>query len=659
MIAPNVFNDVDGQFRGTDIKVHQADNDVYTIFSLWDTFRATHPLYTIIDQKRTNDYINTFLLHYQYGGKLPVWELAGNYTGCMIGYHSVPVITDAYIKGIQNYDARLALKAMQHSATLNHLGLPSFIERGFIEAGDEPESVSKTLEYAYDDWCIAMLAQSLGDTATYDQFIQRAQYYKNIFNPENGFMQSKRNGGWSVGFNPTEVNFNFTEANSWQYSMFVPQDISGMIDLYGGADAFENKLDELFTTEAELSGRHQSDITGLIGQYAHGNEPSHHMAYLYNYIGKPWKTQERVHEIMQNLYTNQPDGLSGNEDCGQMSAWYVLSAMGFYSVTPGVGYYAIGTPAFGEAKINLENGNQFVIKANNISATNKYIQSTQLNGEPYSSSYINHFDIMNGGELVFEMGPTPNKEWGNTSYPSTSIEKENQIVPAPYFSYANGSFTDSINLEIKSVDPTSEIFYILGDNETKKYSAPILFDQSAKIVTWAEKDGKKSKVISSSYILVDGSRSIEVISEYDNQYNGGGENALIDYVRGGNNFKSGSWQGFYGKDFEAIVDLGSLQTINKISLSALQDIKSWIWYPPIVKISVSEDGISFKELATIKNDFPEDSYGSFNQEYSKILNAPVQTRYIKLEAANYGVCPSWHLGNGNDTWLFFDEITVE
>lgn len=348
MIAPNVFSDLDGKYRGMDMKIHESkDGPQYTVFSLWDTFRATHPLYTIIEQKKTNEFIRTFLRQYKDGGALPIWELAANYTGCMIGYHAIPVIVDAYIKGIRDYDSELAMEAMLHSARQDKLGLEAYKRKGYIAAGDESESVSKTLEYAYDDWCIASMAKNMGYMEVHEEFIERAQFYKNSYNPSSGFMQPKMNGGWSAGFNPAEVNFNFTEANSWQYSMFVPHDIEGLIKLHGGSQNFEQKLDELFTTEMELTGRHQADITGLIGQYAHGNEPSHHMAYLYNYVGKPYKTQERVHQILTEQYTNQPDGLSGNEDCGQMSAWYVLSSMGFYSVTPGDdGYYSFGTPLF-------------------------------------------------------------------------------------------------------------------------------------------------------------------------------------------------------------------------------------------------------------------------------------------------------------------------
>ena len=660
MIAPNTFSDVDGKYRGMDQKIYTSnDGPVYTVFSLWDTFRATHPLYTIIEQEKTNQFINTFLKQYETGGELPIWELAANYTGTMIGYHAIPVIADAYFKGIRNYDSDFALEAMIHSAEQDKLGLSAYKTKGYIAAGDEAESVSKTLEYAYDDWCIAEMANEMQNEAVFNKYIDRAQFYKNIFNPEVGFMQSKMNGGFSTGFDPAEVNFNFTEANSWQYSLFAPQDISGMIELYGGPDAFEAQLDQLFTTKTALSGRQQSDITGLIGQYAHGNEPSHHMAYLYNYIGKAWKTQERIDQILNEQYQNQPDGLSGNEDCGQMSAWYVLSSMGFYSVTPGMNYYAIGKPHFEKATINLENGKKFKIIATNLSSENIYIQSATLDGKDYDRSYLLHEDILNGGKLVFEMGDEPHKDWGKNNLPVAQIAADHHITPVPYFSTSSQTFTDSISVVIKSVDTASELFYSINDSEFEKYEGPINISESSHLKAFAVKNDKKSFEVSSSYKKIKGGRSIKLNTAYSNQYSAGGDNGLIDFLKGSSNFRTGYWQGYNGEHFMAIVDLGSIEEVKFISLGALQDIKSWIWFPKNVKIWVSDTGSTYKELASIKNDFPDDEYGAFTKEFSKQLNYPIRIRYIKIEAENYGTCPEWHLGNGNDTWLFFDEITVE
>ena len=309
-LTPNLYMDIDGSYRGRDLKVHQAKGfDYYTVFSLWDTYRAAHPLYTLTEPKRDNDFILTFLRQYEEGGMLPVWELSGNETDCMIGYHAVPVIVDAYLKGIRNFDAGKALEAMKHSAEQDQLGLKYYRFQGFIPGDKESESVSKTLEYCYDDWCIAQMAKSLGKTDDYRTYIQRAQYYKNIFDPSTGFMRAKMNNTWQSPFDPAEVNFNYTEANAWQYSFYVPQDLDGFMGLHGGREKFAEKLDAMFTAGSGTTGRDQSDISGMIGQYAHGNEPSHHMAYLYDYAGQPWKTQELVHRICKEMYTNNRDGL--------------------------------------------------------------------------------------------------------------------------------------------------------------------------------------------------------------------------------------------------------------------------------------------------------------------------------------------------------------
>ena len=302
MIQPNVAMDVDGMYRGRDNKIHKAEGfTYYSVFSLWDTFRAAHPLYTIIDQKRTADFVNTFLAQYEQGGRLPVWELASNETDCMIGYHSVSVIADAMVKGIKGFDYEKAFEASKHSAMLDHLGLKAYKQNGFISMDDESESVSKTLEYAYDDWCIAQMALVLEKDSDYTYFMKRSQSWKNLYDPETGFMRPKKNGGWLSPFDPREVNNNYTEGNSWQYTFFVPQDIYGLISMMGGKEKFENKLDELFSTSSQTTGREQADITGLIGQYAHGNEPSHHMAYLYNFVSKPSKTQKYIHQILTGI----------------------------------------------------------------------------------------------------------------------------------------------------------------------------------------------------------------------------------------------------------------------------------------------------------------------------------------------------------------------
>lgn len=660
MIAPNMFSDVTGNYRGMDQNIHtDSVSDTYTVFSLWDTFRAAHPLYSIIEQERTNEFINTFLKHYDQGGRLPVWELSSNETECMIGYHSVSVITDAYNKGITGFDADKALEAMIKGANLDHFGLESYKNNGYIRAGDEAESVSKTLEYAYDDWAIAQFALAQGDSTTYHIFLERAQSYKNIFDPNTGFMRARLNGGWFKPFDPSEVNFNYTEANSWQYSLFAPQDITGLIDLYGDVEAFEKQLDGLFSADSETSGRHQADITGLIGQYAHGNEPSHHMAYLYNYIGKPWKTQERIKQIIDEQYWNAPDGLSGNEDCGQMSAWYVLSASGIYAVTPGLDYYTIGVPAFDEVTYNLENGNKFTIKAN-LSNRNKYIQSGTLNGKTYTKSYLPHSAIMNGGELVFDMGPTPSKEFGvgESNQPVSQIT-ENKIIPIPFIDSEKKTFTEALQVTIGSNCKNCTIEYqIDGGDEWVVYKEPIILIETTSIqAVSVDGNRKRSRPVVSEFLKIKPGRSIVLNSEYANQYAAEGDGALIDRLKGSNNFRTGFWQGYQGQDVEVIVDLGSIEDVSKISAGFLQDNRSWIWYPEKVDFYVSNNGKSFSHIKSIKNEFSLRTEGSFIQDLG--LETNIKTRYIKMVAKNFGVCPEWHLGVGGKSWIFIDEITIE
>lgn len=658
-IAPNLYQDVDGRYRGMDLKIHEAkDFDYYTVFSMWDTYRAAHPLYTIIEQEKTNDFINTFLAKYDEGGIMPIWDLAGNYTGCMIGYHAVPIIADAYLKGIKNYDVEKAFKAMKHSATRDKLGLDSYKNFGFIPVEKESESVSKTLEYAYDDWTIAQMAKSLGKENDFKTYSERAQYYKNVFDPSSLFMRGRFRNTWFAPFDPYEVNFNYTEANSWQYSFYVPQDISGFTKLLGGKDKLENQLDKLFVAEDKTSGRHQVDITGLIGQYAHGNEPSHHMAYLYNFVNKPAKTQEKVRQILTELYTNTPDGISGNEDCGQMSAWYIFSSLGFYPVTPGSNEYIIGSPLFEKGTINLENGKSFTIEAKNQSTENKYIKSVKLNNEAYDYSYINHEDIMNGGNLVFEMTNTPSK-WGTKDefIPSTEI-KEHIIVAAPFIAKGDIAFKGSTEVTLQNIDKNTAIFYALND-KFKKYEQPFVIDEKATLKVYAEKNNVKSTTIITDFYKIDPNIKIDLQTEYANQYNAGGDNALIDGIVGAEDFRTGTWQGYFDEDLIAVVDLGSEKRIEKIQVNFLEDQRSWIFLPTEIDFLISNDGVNFTSIS--KRKFTKvQRKENVEIEKSIIKIKPKKARYVKIIARKLGELPKWHLGykhNGR-SWLFVDEIQI-
>jgi predicted alpha-1,2-mannosidase len=431
-ISPNVFTDADGRYRGMDKKIHQSANgsNNYTVFSLWDTFRAFHPLMTLINGSRNEEWIRALVKKYEEGAVLPMWELSSNETGTMIGYHSVPVIVDAYMKGYRNFNVEKAYEAIVKSSTYdtvsihfsddevknNLMPMAKYYNEalGFIPCDKENESVSKALEYAYNDWCIAQMAKALGKENDYEKFTERSKRYVKYFDKKLRFMRGvNTDGSWKTPFNPRFSNHRvdeYVEGNSWQWSWFVPHDVEGLVSLYGGKKQFIQKLDSLFLVDSQVEGENSSaDISGLIGQYAHGNEPSHHIAYLYNYVGEPWKTQALVDKILTSLYFNNENGLSGNEDCGQMSAWYILSSIGLYQVCPGNPNYTLGRPLFDEVKINLENGKALKITARNNSAENKYVSKISFNGHELKTPFITHGDLLKGGVLEFVMTAIPKK----------------------------------------------------------------------------------------------------------------------------------------------------------------------------------------------------------------------------------------------------------
>jgi predicted alpha-1,2-mannosidase len=658
--SPYLFTDIDRRYRGMDGNIYTAENhEIYTVFSLWDTYRALHPLLNIIDRKRSADFIYTFIKHYEQGGMLPIWELAAFETWCMIGYHSVPVILDAFVKGIGDYDKEKMLEAMIHSATLEKLGRPEYAKYGYVPAHLEHESVSKTLEYAYDDWCIAQFAKAIGNEKIYQEYIKRSQYYKNILDPD-GFMRPKHNGAWMVPFNPTEVNNHYTEANSWQYSTYVPHDFTNYIALCGGDAVVEQFLDSLFYTSAPLSGRHQVDVTGLIGQYAHGNEPSHHAAYLYNYVGKPWKTQELCRQIMREFYTSQPDGLIGNEDCGQMSAWYVFSAMGFYPVCPGDNQYVLGSPIFDKATINLENGKQFIIIAHNQSEKNIYVQSVKLNGKPYSKSYITFDDIKDGGTIELVMGNQPNLNFGKAIEDRPVNKVEPTLTISPVFAPMQRSFKGSAKITISDLTSSTIFYTIDGSEPTKnstKYTQPIVIDTTTffRAVAWNPETGY-SHVEEANYYKFQKDKSIQILSRYSSQYTADGDEGLIDYIRGNVNFRLGGWQGYQAQDFEAIVDLESVQEINEIGAGFLQDIRSWIFFPTSMIVETSTDGIHYEPYGVFNNPHADDDYTAMVDDF--MIKKETQARFVKVKAINYGNLPEWHLGAGYPAFIFIDEIIV-
>ena len=690
-LAPNLFSDVDHKYMGVDGEVKIAENfNMYTVFSLWDTFRALHPLLTILDEDLTTDLIKSLVAKFDESDVLPVWELAANETWTMIGYHSIPVIVDAFMKGIKNYDIEKAYQAMKSSAMEDDRGLEYYKAMGFIPMDKSHDAVSSTLEYAYDDWCITQMAKSLNKKDDYNYFMLRAKNYLNVFDDETKFMRGRINSGfWKKDFDPAEPSLlgsgEFTEGNSWQYTWFVPQDIRGLINKIGGDELFAEKLDLLFNVEVDESKYNMpSDVTGLIGQYAHGNEPSHHVSYLFNYSGHPWKTQFYTRKIMDEFYTSKRDGLCGNEDCGQMSAWYVFSAMGFYPVVPGSNEYAIGSPIFDKVKIHLNNGEDFTIEANSNSANNMYVSSAKLNGEAYQNTYFTHDDILSGSKIEYEMSGESNKEFGvdKSNRPHSEISDQfganvykKNFVPIinPYKTL----FANSIKVELEAFNPNSEIRYTLDgtepSGESTLYTKPIVAEKSFTIKS--KVFGNKlnpSEIIEKTYLRTivrdeenpfykNGGVIYPTIlnnDQYHSAYSAGGKDGLIDGNEGSMDFRDGYWQGFELNDCNIVIDFGKNIDVNKISANFLQSQGSWIFFPTEISISFSDDAETFSSPIVVgENPLSENmepELKTFEKEFTN-----VSTRYIKFDAKNIGVCPSFHKAAGGKAWIFIDEIIIE
>jgi predicted alpha-1,2-mannosidase len=427
-LAPNLYQDVNGEYRGFDQNIHRAKGFTeYSVFSLWDTFRATHPLFALIQSQRDADMINSLLVHYDQSADhlLPMWELQGNETWCMIGYHAVPVIVDGYLKGVKGFDVQHAYEAIKTTAmNPDYDGLADYRKLGYVPDDHEDENVSKTLEYAFDDYCIAQMAKALGKTEDVNYFMQRAASYTNSYDPTSGWMRPKDSqGNWRTPFDAHvfggDTNSDFTEATSSQYSWFVPQDVPGLIALMGGKEKFVAKLDSLFNAQQTAAFKKDlsaNDLRGCIGEYWHGNEPSHHVIYLYSYAGQPWKAAQRLHQVVTTQYGSQPGSLCGNDDCGQMSAWYLFTCLGFYPVCPTSDYYVIGAPQVPKAVMHLSNGKVFRMTAENISDENIYVQSVRLNGKNWDSPFLPYKELKNGGTIVFTMGAQPS-QWGTKPKP--------------------------------------------------------------------------------------------------------------------------------------------------------------------------------------------------------------------------------------------------
>src|SRR5574344_298349 len=728
MTSPYLYSDVDGRYRGMDDTIHSTDGKhrIYTVFSLWDTYRALHPLLTLIDRQRTEDFIYTFSKHYEQGGELTMWELSSHETHCMIGYHSAPVILEAFNAGILDSFSddfkREMLQAMVATSNRNE-GMLQYAAEGYLSSEKDNESVSKTLEYSFDDWCIAQYAAkisklspatstqpsttspkqamatsidsgssaisvpltgnisspkvSLSPAEAYKIYMRRSQSWKNILDP-NGYMHARRNGGFISPFSPSEVNNHFTEANSWQYSTYVPQDINGYFQMMGGNARMEMFLDSLFHTSASLQGRDQADITGLIGQYAHGNEPSHHTAYLYALLGKQYKTAELVRQICLNLYTSKPDGLCGNEDCGQMSAWYVLSALGFYPICPGSDTYVLGSPLFSKTTIRLENGEHITINSRNQSHKNCYILSATINNVPINNSLINTATFRHGCTMNFEMGSEPNKQFGATIASSegqkalTAVPDAEIIVPMPYFSRWEQRFNDSITVAIKVHPglPDARIYYStngsLPDTTATLYTTPIIVreDCTLRAVTYDPHTNRYSAPTTQHLTRFVADKKLAYITPPDQQYRDSGEEGLIDRLFGTENYRIGGWQGWTG-NAQMMIDLLEEKTIHTIGVNCLSDCRSWVFFPQAIEVSVSTDGTNYHPFNT-KSQLAATAMADPNWNYREdarqatftVSGNPCAARYVRIKVVNDGKLPNWHVSPGEPAWLFIDEIEI-
>ncbi len=659
MIAPNLYSDVDGKYRGMDNKIYTTDNyNRYTVFSLWDTYRTLHPLLALIDRKRSLDFAKTSLDIYSQSGFLPMWELASFETYCMIGMHGISMMADLYTKGIIA-DKDLTLTSMLGSMDKKKFGFNFFLENGFVSSEKEHESVSKTVEYAYNAYCVAKIAQLQNKPDIYSSMISKAQYYKNLFNPKNTFIQPKENGRFILDFNPTQIDQNYTEGNGWHYTFYAPSDINTLIDIMGGDNEFCRKLDSCFFTNEKTTGRNQADVTGLIGQYCHGNEPSQHTAYLYAYSGQAYKTQELVRQILTTLYSTKPEGICGNDDAGQMSAWYVMSAMGFYPVCPVDNQYVVASPLFEKITIHLENGKDFVIEAPNAEKT-PYVKAIKLNGKEHNKSFLNYEDIKDGGKIQFTMSQTAVKDFAKAKEDRPFSKIENDLIcVVPYVSYeGTGTFTKNIEVNFSAFNPEDTIYVSLSNGKDYRFigKGKIKVKESVIISAFSQNKTKSEKIETKLYKIPAG-RSVKVFTNANSQYTASGDFALIDLKRGNDNWKLGCWQGYWGEDLEAVIDLGKKQNIKKVGGNFIQEQKSWIFMPTKVEYYISNDGVNFQLLETVENDVPQKTEGSIIKTF--FTNKEFTARYIKVKAYNLGVNPSWHLSAGEKAWLFIDEVIIE
>jgi len=681
MIHPSLGSDADGRYRGRDGRIHKAEHfDYYTVFSLWDTYRALHPLLMLVDTVRTRHFVQSFLEQYKQAGRLPVWEFAANETNCMIGYHAVSVLADAAVKGLQGVDWNLALEAMVHSANQEYEGISWHRDHGHLSVEACSESVSKNLEYAYDDWCIAQTANVLGDSIGFRNYLARSASWRNVLDSASGLMRPRKNGQWLSPFDPREVNNHYTEANAWQTSFYVPQDVYGWIDAVGGPRRAEALMDTLFETGSATSGREQADITGLIGQYAHGNEPSHHIAYLYHYLGRPDKTLRYVRSIQDRFYSDRPDGLIGNEDCGQMSAWYVLTSMGLYALTPGSTEWMWSVPSLERVRVRLPHGTWLDLRTDTSCLVGTTLPSRYLEGvlQPPALG-IEHSLLMKGGRWDFLPQEVPP---GAAAYHATQVRSVSEgsgsrtapyVLPkalprSPHFGSlpliesSSAVFGDSLLVRIRVQGTHHGIVVARGNDDVLRngipYRDPIVLHASDTLHAVAlDEAGRPGFVASARFHRIDPGLGVQLKHPYNRQYHAGGPLALVDGVEGDLSWRKGDWHGYQGADFEAVITLPATQSIQWIEAGFLQDVRSWIVFPTKVEFwgRTGKDA-PWMPLGQAVHEVPVEEDRVQRLAMKVNLPASLPCTELKIQAKQYGPLPAWHPGAGGESFIFVDEI---
>ncbi len=661
-IHPSLYMDADGQYRGRDGQIHQSSGFTnYSVFSLWDTYRTLHPLLNLLEPERSKDFLNSFLQQYRQAGRLPIWELSANETDCMIGFHSVSVIADAAVKGINIPDSMELLKAAIAASQDPRFGIPKFNLQGFLQIDDESESVSKSLEYAYDNWCIAQLAKRYQKQQDYKRHIKRSLAYQHLFDISTGCLRPRQNGGWLKNFRPNEINNHFTEGNSWQYSFYVPQDIVGLSRLFKNELNFEQHIDRLFSDTTGLTGREQADVTGLIGQYAHGNEPSHHAAFLYHFVGKPLKSYLRVHQIGESMYHNATDGLIGNDDCGQMSAWYVMSSLGIYPFCPGSDQYAILPSMFNSYTLNLTNTQQFKVQTPFLKpASNLHIHS-RLNSQPYLKSFLTHSQILKGGLLEWSLA-SETSGWGESyvNRPASVIESET-VLPAPVIESVQQVFKDSLMFSIRQLNalPLMTLFSTDSLKDLQVYTGPVRIFSNTTVKTQVISNTDKSPLIQAHFFKLKRNAEIQIYPQPNSQYQADGSQSLMDGITGSTDWRKGYWLGFQGKDVTFNIDLKKPYPLTEMLFGFLQDTRSWIVFPKEIEVLASSDGKQFIRIGRLQTKTSIDRLDPLRETWKLSLTQKTPYRFVKIIAKQYGLLPKWHPGAGGESFIFIDEIEIK